>query len=146
MDEPNPTNDTINTTAAPPQQVPYEGGAGAFGTVQLMPVEVTLRDWAVNKDGCNPEPAVTFRNNSASCRTWSGCRGGAEVVLCTLEGVPHCWPGRGCPIWRTYPGYDDMNANEYMLKWFEKFQVPLSGEDADGDNSSASVVVGPGGV
>lgn len=83
-------------------QVPYNGGPGAFGTVQLMPVEDTLRDWAVNKDGCTAGPTVTFRNHSATCRTWSACKGGAEVVLCSLEGVSECvcvWGGGSCEPW-----------------------------------------------
>lgn len=37
--------------------------------------------------------ATTYQNGDASCVTHSGCTAGADVVLCTISGGGHQWPG-----------------------------------------------------
>lgn len=107
-------------------------------------MEETVKDWAYNKNGCTAGPTEIFRNNSAVCRTWTGCRQGADVVLCTLEGVPHCWPGRGCPIFVVAPGHQDMNANDHMWRFFSRFTLPGNGSGSG--EAGSSVVIGSGTV
>ena len=36
----------------------------------------------------------SFRNNSASCVTWSQCAGGSEATFCTIQDGLHLWPGQ----------------------------------------------------
>jgi polyhydroxybutyrate depolymerase len=35
----------------------------------------------------------TYQNGAATCVTHGGCDGGADVVLCTIQGGGHQWPG-----------------------------------------------------
>lgn len=44
-------------------------------------------------NGCTGEPTQTFSNGSATCRAYQGCRDGAEVALCTIQGMGHCVAG-----------------------------------------------------
>ena len=79
--------------------VPYGGGAVARGRGKLIPTDETLRLWAT-ADRCGGEPkAETLPDLDPQdrCRvhrfTWSGCRGGTELVLLKMEGAGHTWPG-----------------------------------------------------
>lgn len=65
--------------------VPYEGGWSKGA-------RETMVEWA-ERNGCDPTSATTFQNGDSRCETWSGCEGGADVVLCTVEGGGHTWPG-----------------------------------------------------
>lgn len=106
-------------------QIPYNGGEQLYGIVRLKSVEETVSDWAVNKNGCTIGPTQTFRNGVAYCRTWTGCREGADVELCLLEGTPHCWPGSLCTEYPA-PGSNDVNADDHMWDFFSRFELPLS--------------------
>jgi len=66
-------------------RVPYEGGASSV--VPGMPItflgaEPTFERWA-QIDGC---AGVSSAPDSYGCSSYSGCRDGVEVVLCTKEG------------------------------------------------------------
>lgn len=80
----------------------------------------------VTFNSCLPEPATTFQNGSASCRTFGNCAGGTEVVLCTMEGGGHTWPGgtylRDDRWWKEAVGNlsTDISANDVMWDFFEK--------------------------
>ena len=67
----------------------YGIGTMQTGWLSARPMTVSL---CVALDGA-PRPQETFRNNSASCITWSQCAGGSEAVFCTIEGGKHYWPG-----------------------------------------------------
>jgi polyhydroxybutyrate depolymerase len=71
------------------QIVPYEGG-----TPQLMlpPIPDWAAAWA-GRDGCDLAPLDSDPVEGVSVRTWSGCRGDAEVILYTLANHGHSWPG-----------------------------------------------------
>ncbi|HGG57435.1 MAG TPA: hypothetical protein ENK31_06530, partial [Nannocystis exedens] len=78
----NGTSDTL---------VPYEGGL-FLGAVE------TFESWAA-KGGCAGAPALTFAKGAATCQTYQECAEGAEVTLCTIDPMGHCWPGTAfCPF------------------------------------------------
>ena len=117
--------------------VPYAGGALASAHGSVVGAEATARLWA-RSDGCEAEPAKdrpTARVDA--CRTlrsrWTGGRGKTEVVLDTIEGGGHTWPGgpqyapkiligRACPqpdatreIWeffKKHPHIAEANSTE----------------------------------
>jgi polyhydroxybutyrate depolymerase len=68
--------------------VPYEGNP----LNDYISVDETIAGW-VSRDGCTGPPAVTFQQGDATCETYSGCSGGADVALCTIAGGGHQWPG-----------------------------------------------------
>ena len=78
------TNDTV---------IPYEGRPG-----QVPPVPEWTAAWA-QRDGCGPtprsEPLEGGVAGAVTVETWSGCDEGAEVVLYTIDGGRHDWPGSG---------------------------------------------------
>jgi len=51
----------------------------------------TVSYWKT-KNGCATQ-STTFSNGSASCVTHGGCTAGADVVVCTIQGGGHQWPG-----------------------------------------------------
>jgi polyhydroxybutyrate depolymerase len=72
--------------------VPYAGNP-AMG---FKSVADTMAGWA-ERDGCGATPERSFMMADMHCETYPGCRQGAEVTLCTVEGGGHTWPG-GLPI------------------------------------------------
>jgi polyhydroxybutyrate depolymerase len=116
----------INGTEDP--LVPYSGGAVSRVHGRVLGAEDTARLWA-EADGCRhdaarePPTAVVEGCRTARAR-WTGGRDRTEVVLDTIEGGGHTWPGgpqylprlligRACPepdatkeiweIFRTHP-------------------------------------------
>jgi polyhydroxybutyrate depolymerase len=73
------------------QIVSYAGQGRA-----LPPVADWAAAWA-RRDGCAADASVTLSQGPVTGQTWNACRDGAEVVLYTIEGGGHTWPGRGLP-------------------------------------------------
>jgi polyhydroxybutyrate depolymerase len=78
--------------------VPYHGGAIAFGRGRIIDTEDAARRWA-RLNGAAPEPQPSplpapGKHHCGGLRlTYSGGRGGSEVVLVRLDGGGHTWPG-----------------------------------------------------
>lgn len=96
--------------------VPYNGGFGATS------VPDCTAGW-VERNGCDPTPTVTFDMGDATCETYSGCDEGADVVLCTLDGGGHQWPGgqSGGPFGTVNM---DIFASEALLDFFDAHPMP----------------------
>ncbi len=75
----------------------------------------------VARNGCNPTPTQTFEHGDSHCSTYSGCKAGAEVVFCTVEGGGHTWPG-GPALFSVGLGKTtkDLSANDAMWDFFQK--------------------------
>jgi polyhydroxybutyrate depolymerase len=72
--------------------VPYGGGAVACcGNPVVNPTRQDIASWAKH-NGCGPTPAVTKRG-AVETSSYTGCTGGADVVLHTVVGGGHTWPG-----------------------------------------------------
>jgi polyhydroxybutyrate depolymerase len=92
--------------------VPYNGigAAGAMSAAHFIigtPIPQWASDWAV-RDGCNPRPAEIFRQGAVTGQGWGNCRGGADVVLYTIAGGGHGWPGDvdvAQMIWTFFAGH-----------------------------------------
>lgn len=67
--------------------VPYEGW-GPF----LPSVEGWASEWAA-RNGCEPEPTLGAVATDVTTLRWAGCTAGADVVLYTVAGGRHGWPG-----------------------------------------------------
>ena len=95
----------------------YEGG----GTTGAPGVRETVTGWA-ERNGCEGEPMVTFEVDPVTCETWSDCAEDSEVVLCTAEGVGHCWPGQEfCPFGMSTTA---IHASEAMAEFFAQHPMP----------------------
>jgi len=105
---------------------PYHGGKGAHSVSQVdfRSVPDTLRTFVV-RNGCPEQPAPAARRVGAATEYRYGpCRGGSEVVLWSIEGGGHTWPG-GDPasgfVARIVGSVNrDIFASELMWQFFEK--------------------------
>ena len=86
--------------------VPYDGGAsmppnGLQVTIHFLGAEGTFQKWA-QLDGCTGSPSAPDSNG---CSTYSQCKDGVEVTLCTNQGGSHD-PGNaqiGWPMLKAHP-------------------------------------------
>ncbi len=100
------------------QLAPYAGGG--FDAME-PPVEAWAAAWA-KRDGCKGEPVVSQPADTVTVRTWSECEGNAEVVLYTLDGEGHSWPGS--PTMPAAITSQAVNANDVMWEFFQQHQMP----------------------
>ncbi len=83
--------------------LPYAGGGrGASGRGEVLSAERSAELWG-RVDGCDARPELEAPKDSVRdgtrvrARRWTGCKDGREVVLYTIEGGGHTWPG-GPPV------------------------------------------------
>ncbi len=74
-------------------------------------VAPTISGW-VARNGCSDATEVVFESGTATCEAHRDCDEGAEVVLCTLEGFGHWWPG-------AFGAADDLIATDEIWAFFE---------------------------
>jgi polyhydroxybutyrate depolymerase len=104
------------------RQMPYDGGA-----VLSAPRSAAL---FATVNGCTPTPVVTAEPDTARDGTrvrrsvYGGCRESREVVLYTIEGGGHTWPG-GPPVGRRVGRVSrDIDASRTMLDFFDRHSQP----------------------
>jgi polyhydroxybutyrate depolymerase len=106
---------------------PYNGGRGpkSFSQADFHSVEFSMRRW-IEANGC-PAPGSELRlpsknhdGTSVTKMTWGPGKAGSEVVLYTIHGGGHTWPGRLPPT--TFLGLSttEICANEAMWEFFTR--------------------------
>ena|SRR5436190_15147685 len=111
--------------------LPFDGGPLKYNRGETISTATTVKKW-VEHDGCKPavtedlpdkDPADETRVKRA---TYSGGRDGTEVVLYTIEGGGHTWPGGP----QFLPGFlvgrvcQDIDANQVIWDFFAKHPKP----------------------
>jgi len=102
--------------------LPFKGGKGTRSLTQteFYSVEHSIRAW-VKANGCPEKPAVKDLPTKADDgttveqKTYETGKEGAEVILVTINGGGHTWPGRD-PIVR-FLGKSTKNASANDLMW-----------------------------
>jgi polyhydroxybutyrate depolymerase len=115
---------TFHGTADPVD--PYNGSGQAYWTYS---VPVAAQRWAAH-DGCAPTPVQTEPATGAELTAYSGCSGGADVMLYTIVGEGHEWPG-GPTLPPKYtdvlgPQSNAVNADTLMWQFFSAHPLPAS--------------------
>jgi polyhydroxybutyrate depolymerase len=120
----------IQGTADP--LVPYNGGAlspvasSSKATVMSAP---STASYFVKLDGCSTSATteslpdkVPTDGSTAKRATYSGGRNGTEVVLITVVGGGHTWPGglQYLPVSVIGPGCQDFDASELIWQFFAR--------------------------
>jgi len=109
---------------------PFKGGAGKSKDAgHFRSVDSTISEW-LKINGCESKPEISYETGNVVCTTYDGCKGGAEVTLCTIKGGGHAWPGG-----RKYPAKficggelsSEISANDFMWTFFERH--PMGGRD-----------------
>jgi len=73
--------------------VPYAGGTvNCCGGARIASTTGSMATWAVH-DHCDAQFTDTRLGTEVSKRTWSGCDGTSAVVLYSIIGGGHTWPG-----------------------------------------------------
>lgn len=109
--------------------MPYDGGELSLGRGRVLPAPSTAALFA-KVNGCTASPAIAAEPDTVTDGTrvrrsaYSGCRDGRDVVLYTIEGGGHTWPG-GPPVGRSVGRVSrDVDATSTMLDFFDHHARP----------------------
>jgi polyhydroxybutyrate depolymerase len=106
------------------QWIPYKGGLGTRN-VTFYSVEETIQAW-VQADGCRRQAQITrypdrgHDGTTVTRDTYSGGKNGSEVVLITIEGGGHSWPGREWSPGLLGESTKNISANDLIWEFFSK--------------------------
>jgi polyhydroxybutyrate depolymerase len=106
--------------------VPFDGGPVARNRGRIVSTREAARLWREH-NGCAAEPAraeLPDKDPNDGCtvarEAWTGGKSGAEVVLLTIRGGGHTWPGRGAG-----PGVcRDFDAASLIWEFFQAHPKP----------------------
>ncbi len=80
--------------------------------------------WA-ERDGCQPEPIQLDVSPHVTAAHYAGCGGEAEVVLYTIQGGGHAWPGGpSIPIPGLGESTTEVDASATMWAFFQAHPLP----------------------
>ncbi|MEZ4225276.1 MAG: PHB depolymerase family esterase [Polyangiaceae bacterium] len=99
--------------------VPYDGG----GLSGAKSVKENVDFWQKNAWCTDGTPGETYKKGDVTCASYSQCKEGAAVELCTVEGGGHQWPGGKS----AGPGgklTQDVNGSQRMLDFFLAHPMP----------------------
>jgi polyhydroxybutyrate depolymerase len=91
----------------------------------LPDVPKELAAWAA-RDACTPSSRERSRQGDARCEIWDGCRAGSEVILCTIDGGGHTWPGGAVDLAPMGKTSRDIDATDAIWQFFSKHPMPES--------------------
>ena len=113
--------------------VPYEGGSSWVGDVVFPDVDEWTAGWA-RRNRCEPDPVESLVADEVRRRSYRDCAQGSDVILYTILGGGHTWPG-GAPLpeWFLGPTSQSVDATREMWDFFEQHPfVDRSGAAQDG--------------
>lgn len=96
--------------------VPYQGFAG------IASVRETMNGW-VRRNACSTTSQNVVTRGDVSCEAWPGCRGGAQVQLCTITNGGHQWPG-GFTIPGLGANTTSIDASAAAWAFFQQHTLP----------------------
>lgn len=123
----------INNTNDP--LVPYNGG-DIYGSIRrinlgkVLSVDESIRFWVIN-NGCQSIPIVTNEadrdpgdGTRVTRKQYIHGRKGTEVILYSVDGGGHTWPGgfQYLPVWIIGKTSRDIDANEVIWSFFKTHQ------------------------
>jgi polyhydroxybutyrate depolymerase len=103
--------------------VPYDGGK-----VWLAPLPFPgVRTWAANwarRNRCAPKPVDSVVAADVRSLEYRNCAGDAAVVLYTIEGGGHSWPGgKPLPRWIAGSTSNSIDATDLMWSFFRRHRL-----------------------
>lgn len=104
--------------------VPYNGGR-ALASPRLFPsVLAWTGDWA-RRNRCNPKPIESAVTKDVTRLEYQGCADNATVVLYSVRGGGHAWPGgKPMPEWIVGPTTNSISATSQMWAFFRDHKLP----------------------
>jgi len=107
--------------------VPYQGGPSRnhHGRILFTSIESWARKWA-EYNCCGLEPEIDQITHQITRFVYRRCEDDVEVVLYSIEGGGHTWPGGGwLPVWLTGRTNREINATTLMWEFFERYTSDL---------------------
>src|SRR6202051_4625691 len=104
---------------------PYNGGRTKFGDELFPSVPSFMANWA-RRNRCEPNPIESAVAADVTRLQYTDCADDASVVLYTVKGEGHQWPG-GKPIvakWLVGPYSRSIDATRQMWAFFREHQLP----------------------
>ncbi len=108
--------------------VPYQGGplGNPFNPVTVM--FRAVRDWVAGwarRNRCGTKPVESGVAPDVTRIEYTRCAGDATVVLYTIQGGGHSWPGgKPLPQWWVGPTSRSIDATSQMWRFFREHQLP----------------------
>ncbi|MSR06216.1 MAG: hypothetical protein EXR93_03975 [Gemmatimonadetes bacterium] len=105
---------------------PYNGGTSwVVPDHKRFPSQLTwTANWA-QRNGCVPNPVDSAVAADVTRRTFTPCADGADVVLYTIHGGGHTWPGGGpMPEWFVGRTTRSIDASSLMWAFFREHRLP----------------------
>jgi polyhydroxybutyrate depolymerase len=102
---------------------PYNGGSSWISSRPFPNVPRWVARWA-RRNQCEAEPVESAVAADVSRRAYTSCADDAVVVLYTVEGGGHTWPG-GAPLPEWFVGRTSQSIDATSLMWAFFYDHPL---------------------
>jgi polyhydroxybutyrate depolymerase len=103
---------------------PYNGGRTWVAPESFPSIPAWTANWA-RRNRCEPNPAESAVAADVTRREYTNCADDAAVVLYTLRGGGHSWPGgEALPEWFVGPTSRSIDATSQMWAFFRAHPLP----------------------
>jgi polyhydroxybutyrate depolymerase len=103
--------------------VPYNGGATWISSRPFPNVSKWTANWA-ERNRCAPKPVESMVASDVIRREYTSCADRAAVVLYTVNGAGHTWPGgKPLPEWLAGTTSQSVDATSLMWDFFREHQL-----------------------
>lgn len=103
--------------------IPYRGGRSPLAPEIFPDIPMWVADWA-QRNRCAPTPSDSTLAADVTRRTYGNCADDAAVVLYTIRGGGHSWPGgKPLPEWLVGTTSREINATSAMWAFFRQHRL-----------------------
>lgn len=103
--------------------VPYSGGKAWMASWTFPSIPAWTKQWA-ERNRCAPDPVDSVVAPDVGRRTYADCADSADVVLYTIAGGGHTWPGGGpLPEWFAGRTSGSIDATSEMWAFFNAHRL-----------------------
>ncbi len=105
-------------------EVPYNGGSSWVSPRRFPSTPRWAANWA-RRNGCGADPIESTVAPDVTRRAYANCANDAAVVLYTIQGGGHTWPG-GTPLPKWFVGRTTQSIDATSLMWSFFGEHPLA--------------------
>jgi polyhydroxybutyrate depolymerase len=103
--------------------VPYNGGTSWAADIPFESVTKWAANWA-EKNHCNSDPVESREADDVERLEYTECGDGASVVLYSIDGGGHTWPGgESFPEWLAGHTSDSIDATDLTWEFFSRHRL-----------------------
>jgi len=109
--------------------VPYGGGPSRVAPDGFPSVPTWAANWA-RRNRCGLDPVESVLAADVARREYTNCADDASVVLYTIQGGGHSWPGgKPLPEWMVGRTSNSIDATSAMWAFFREHRLSMSRQD-----------------